>query len=400
MSGATRAGEAAFKNQEIAFSLCMAGVAVLVRDNPLYSPRLLWAFAALMGFNLIYHVVLRKRGENWYVPMISMAVNTVIVTGVVHLSGGPDSPFWPMYLIPIFTACLYLQARHVAFATASAGAFLAALYLSAAEPDSPLQWALAELTIKLAVLAVSAGVTAQYSFRERRARTELSSTRLELERLGSEIERVAGERVEPSRNMSRFVAGLVYDLNGRLTLIRGRAELLTESLPPDSPQAQDAKGIAADARSLSRLGSDLLRLLKNTDEEVGRSQLKPLVEQVLDLVEHRLRARQLSMARAVSDDLPEVHVGAPQLQQALLELLETATGTARLQGKIAVEVARRDGEVQIRIAYEALDDALPPAPTPQRRLLEGFDVKIEALGIGRSAEYLLHVPFGVAARRA
>ena len=107
MSLATRAGETAFKNQEIAFSVCMAAVAILVRDNPEYSPNLLWAFAALMAFNLAYHMALRRRGETWYVPMVSMAVNTVLVTVVLRFSGGPSSPFWTMYLIPIFTACLY-----------------------------------------------------------------------------------------------------------------------------------------------------------------------------------------------------------------------------------------------------------------------------------------------------
>ncbi|HEX4046815.1 MAG TPA: hypothetical protein VH309_03225, partial [Elusimicrobiota bacterium] len=213
MSVASRAGEAAFRNQEIAFSLCMAAVAILVKDNPAYSPNLLWAFAALLAFNLAYHVALRRQGEAWYVPMVSMAANTVLVTLVLQYSGGADSPFWPMYLIPIFTACLYLAGRHVAFATASAAAFLACLYLSAAQPDSPLQWALAELTIKVAVLAVSASVTAQYAFRERRARKELFSARAELERLGAELERADLDRRDSGGGMARFLAGLVYDLN-------------------------------------------------------------------------------------------------------------------------------------------------------------------------------------------
>ena len=143
---ARRAGEAAFRHQEIAFSVVMAGVAFLLRGNPAYSPDLLGAFALLLAFNLGYQVVLRRRGDAWVVPLVSMASNTVLATLIVHASGGSASPFWPMYLVPIFTACLYLGGRHIVFAAASSCAFLASQYLLAAEPGSPWSWALAEWT--------------------------------------------------------------------------------------------------------------------------------------------------------------------------------------------------------------------------------------------------------------
>ncbi|MFI5361588.1 MAG: hypothetical protein ACHQ49_06435 [Elusimicrobiota bacterium] len=400
MSVASHAGEAAFRHQEIAFSVCMAAVAILVRDNPAYSPDLLWAFAALMTFNLAYHVALRRRGEAWYVPMLSMAANTLLVTAVLRYSGGADSPFWPMYLIPIFTACLYLAGRHVAFATASASAFLACLYLSAARPDAPVQWALAEMTIKLSVLAVSASITAQYSFRERRARTELSATRAELERLTLELERTELERHEAGGGMTRFLAGLVYDLNGRLTLIQGRAELLDSALGPETPLSADARAIADAARALGHLGSDLLRALKRGEAESGLCSLPPLLEQVLNLCEYRLRSRRLTLARDIPDALPKVHVGAPHLQQALLELLEEATAATRISGTITANAKRVAEEVQVRLSFEADDGVAPPSPVPQRRLLEFFGGGVEALGLGRSCAYVVRLPLGSAARRS
>ncbi|MDE2143039.1 MAG: HAMP domain-containing histidine kinase [Elusimicrobia bacterium] len=398
MSAASRAGETAFRHQEIAFSVCMAAVAVLLRDNPDYSRHFLWAFTGLLAFNLAYHVVLRRRGETWYVPMVSMAVNTLLVTLLVYLSGGANSPFWPMYLIPIFTACLYLSIRHVVFATAASAAFLASLYLYLDAQAEPLQWTFAELVIKLAVLAVSASVTAQNAFRERHARVELAAARSELGRLAAELERAESERLESAGGMNRFMAGLVYDLNARMTLILGRAELLTETLGEDSQQAEDARGIAEAARALSRLGSDMLRVLKRGDEEVRACDVTPAIKQVLTLIEFRLRPRRLRLDSDLAEDLPAVPVATPHLQQALLELLEIAVERADPESLLLVSAAKEADEVRIRLRFDGGEDAAPPSPVAQRRLLEPFGGTVEALGLGRSCEFVILLPLGSATR--
>lgn len=253
---------AAFHNQEVSFSLCMAAVAVLARDNPAYSSKLPEAFALLLAFNLVYCVILRKRGDAWVVPMLSMAANTVLVTLVLRLSGGSASPFWPMYLIPIFTACLYLDRRHVAFASVSSSAFAASLYLLDSGDDGPLQWALVELVIKVAVLSVSAAVVAQYSFRERRARADLGAARRDLEKLEARLDDEDRGRKKKGDEVKRFVSGLVYDMDGRLSLLTGRAELLRRGLPAGSPAHEDAAALVETARALNRLSADLLRRLK------------------------------------------------------------------------------------------------------------------------------------------
>jgi signal transduction histidine kinase len=391
VSASSSVSEAVAHHQETAFSLVMAEVAILFRSNPAYSPNLLWLFAALLAFNLAYHLALRRRSAAWYVPMISMAVNMVLVTAVLSLSGGPESPFWPMYLMPIFTACLYLDRRHVAFAFCASSGFLASLYLSK-DPGSPLRWTLAELTIKLAVLAVSSSVTAQYAFRARASLLQLGETRAELERLASDLQRAEIAPPDPNGGLMRFLSGLVYDLNGRLTVIRGRAELLTDALEAGTPQAEDARSIAEAARALSFLGSDLLRVLKRGEEEVGAFLPAPLLEQVLNLIEYRLRSQRLRLVREIEGDLPAVRVGAPHLQQALLELLEIAIARSSTHGTIAVSADRADGEVRLRLRFEAKDGAAQPAPVPQDRLLEPFGGRVETLGAGAACEYVVHLP--------
>jgi signal transduction histidine kinase len=360
-------------------------------------PDLLVAFAVLLGFNLLYQVALRRRGETWYVPMISMAVNAVLISLVLHYSGGPDSDFWPMYLLPIFTACLYLETRHVIFAFTAASAFLLCFYI---EPLSEAPaWHATELAIKMAVLALSASVTARYAFQERRSHRDLASARGELERLASAIERAEGERVEHGGGVSRFLAGLVYDLNGRLTLIRGRADLLTQTLAPDSPQAQDARLISDSVRSLSRLGSDLLRVLRREEDEKLTCDAVELIEQVLTLIEPQLRPLRLKLTRSFGPGLPKIAVSGPYLQQAMLELLEAAIETSRISGTISVATVREHDDVLVRVRFEAPEGSVAPSAAAQKRLLEPFRADVRAVGSGGECEYVLILPAASAVAR-
>jgi signal transduction histidine kinase len=389
VNAAARAGETAFRNQEIAFSVCMAAVAILLRDGPQASGGLLWAFAALLAFNLGYHLVLRRRADLWYVPLISMAVNMVLVTAVLSLSGGPDSPFWPMYLIPIFTACLYLETRHVVLAAAASAAFLSCQYLDALW-NAPAGWLAAELLLKASVLALSAGVTARHSFQERRARRALTESREELERLASDLERCERERLETGGGLPRLLAGLIYDMNGRLALIRGSSEMLAGM---GGEGASDLRRIAESSRSLSHLTSDLLRLLRRDDGgDPASCDAAAVAAQTMNLYEHRAASRRLKVRRRLPDAPVPAAVGAPQLQQALVELLEAAVEAARLDGALTLAVEDGDETVLVRVAFEAADGAEPATPPAARRLLAPMGADAAARGQGRSCELVARLP--------
>ncbi|MCR4296983.1 MAG: hypothetical protein NUW21_15740, partial [Elusimicrobia bacterium] len=273
MNSETPPSQAAFRYQEIAFSICMGAVALLGRDDPQFSsPGILWAFAGLLVFNLGYQLALRKGGDVWYVPMASMAVNMLLVTAVLAYSGGESSGFWPMYLLPIFTACLYLQPRHVVMAAVFSSAFLGCLYLGPLDGQSAALKS-AELLVKVLVLVMSAGVTSRFARRERSAREALALARADLDRLSSDIERGERDRVDGPGGEAGFMAGILYDLHARLAVILGSAEVLRRELGEGSPLAGDAERIEESARSLGRLTSDVLRRRRGEEAAVCRLDL-------------------------------------------------------------------------------------------------------------------------------
>ncbi len=246
--------------QEILFSLVMSVVAVLSRDNPqVHYPDILWAFATMLAFNFSYHRLLKSRAGA-VVPLISMSVNVALISLVVGLSGGDLSSFWPLYLLPVFTACLHLERRHVLGVCVAAGAFLACFYIEAFW--SFARWQACEFAIKLGVLAFSAAVTARLSFKERSQRQSLAASRERIEALARSLERRTATDLLALRRESlhSLVPGIAHALNNPLAVILGSVELMLKDEPDGSLRRQDLQRVYTAARRCASVTDDLMSM--------------------------------------------------------------------------------------------------------------------------------------------
>jgi signal transduction histidine kinase len=254
--------------QEILFSIVMSVVAVLGRDNPLVrGPEILGVFAAMLVFNLGYHRVLR-RGAGAGAPLVSMAANLCLCSLVLGFSGGDQSSFWPLYLLPIFTACLHLERRHVAGACLAAAAFLAFFYLEAFWDGR--RWEACEFFIKVGVLGFASAVTAQLSFKERGHRSELAAARARVEALALSLERrsSADLRAMKKESLDSLIPGISHALNNPLAIILATVELLLKDAPAGSLQRRDLERILAAAARCAQVGDDLRAYAGSRLEEV------------------------------------------------------------------------------------------------------------------------------------
>lgn len=248
----------ALRHQEVLFTLVMGVIALLSRENPLVrAPDILWAFAAMLGFNLASHRALRV-GRGPAAALLSVAANVVLASAVVHCSGGSASSFWPLYLLPVFTACLHLEARHVAAAWLASAGFLACFYLEGFWASRG--WDVCEFLIKLGVLAVSGAVTARLSAEERAGRAAAAESRERVEQLARSLERRSATELLAQRrqSLSTLVPGIVHALQNPLTVVLGSVELLIKEAPEGSLQRQDLERIRAAARRCAQVGEDLL----------------------------------------------------------------------------------------------------------------------------------------------
>jgi signal transduction histidine kinase len=335
--------------QEIAFSVCMGVVAVLSKGNPMLDfPEVLWAFAALLGFNLGYQILLRRRGEFWLVPMVSIAANAVLISLVLDTSGRWESYFWPMYLLPIFTACFYLELRHVVFAVFAAVAFMAVFYLDLAETGP--YWEYLELVVKGAVLALSAAVTFRMASKERRVHGALDAARGDLDRLARRLTRAELPGVQSARRRGILLEELLYDLQSQLMSVLGSAEVLLEAAPPDAPSRRDLDRIRGSARSMRRLVADVIGLLRG-EGKPSDLRLPEAGAQSLALVEFRLRQKSVALSQDAQGELPALHVDPVQLKHALLDLFAWAADRVEPEGVLRVSYRPCEGGQSMSAAF-------------------------------------------------
>jgi signal transduction histidine kinase len=380
------------RGQEVIFSICMGLVAFLGRANPLLIyPNILWAFAAFMVFNLIYHLMLRLYGNQWIIPFISIAANSLCISLILGYSGAKESYFWPMYLLPLFTACLYLERRHVLFATLIPTGFLSYFYL-----DAFWRWDLfeiLELLTKFIVLAFSAGVTMRVSFRERVVRKALEESRAQLDEMAKGME--VRNDADKMKTLSQMVGGIMHSVNNRLMIIQGSAELLLLDGKSEGSIRRDLERIESTARSCGRLTLDLMTWVKSDGMVFEETDLGRLMDQVLILFDHQVKRKRLDLSKEFPGGLPRMRVSASHLHQALLSLLFKATDRMVPGARLELKAMADDNGFNLRVLTNTPEPGDPMDGLQScQHIMAQHGGSLEAKPSPQGMEFVVHLPPG------
>jgi two-component system sensor histidine kinase PilS (NtrC family) len=86
-----------------------SAVIIQLRTEPPFPPEPLFAIIAFVFLlSLLYSVALPRVGNLVFFCFCQVAVDILVSTGLVHVSGGKDSPFTFVYIFPIFAAATLL----------------------------------------------------------------------------------------------------------------------------------------------------------------------------------------------------------------------------------------------------------------------------------------------------
>jgi signal transduction histidine kinase len=177
--------------------------------------------------------------------------------------------------------------------------------------------------------------------------------------------------------IGRLLAGIVHEIRGPLSVIRGNAELLQFSIPPEDPNSPWLESILRNTHLLQIRMDHLMAAVRNRSADVQATDVCVLLKETADLFTKGLRpaARRIEVDLDGIVNVPLVQVDPGRLMQTLLNLLNNAVeaiarGTGG--GRIGLATNLRQCDDGCWVTIQIRDDGPGIPPNLIDRIFEPF----------------------------
>lgn len=160
--------------------------------------------------------------------------------------------------------------------------------------------------------------------------------------------------------VGRLLAGIVHEIRGPLSVIRGNAELLKME-PGGGDSAQWVDSIIRSSRLLQVRLEHLMAAVRDTSSEMQLIDPSAVVREAVDLFSKGFSPgdRSVGLEEETAGPVPPVRCDPGRLMQVVLNLLSNAREAivrAGRQGRIAVRTATAQDEGRSWVTIEVVDD--------------------------------------------
>jgi signal transduction histidine kinase len=178
----------------------------------------------------------------------------------------------------------------------------------------------------------------------------------ELERLNQDLAAANQQLRELDHLKSAFVSIVSHELRTPMTSIKGYVENLLDGIsgPLNERQAQSLERVKCNADRLTRMTNELLDLSRI---EAGLIELRltsitipELVADVMDSAQAFARPKSITLRQRYDEALPPITADRDKLHQILTNLIHNAIKFTPRHGRVLVEAARTEGQVQICVS--------------------------------------------------
>lgn len=113
-------------------------------------------------------------------------------------------------------------------------------------------------------------------------------------------------------------AGIAHEVKNPLAGILGYAQLTLRKLDEDSPFRKNLGIIESETRRCTDIISNLLQFARQESATMSLTEINPVVDAALQIVDHQLRVNNVRISKELAADLPLCHANANQLQQVIM----------------------------------------------------------------------------------
>jgi signal transduction histidine kinase len=329
-------------------------------------PQMVLVLVAYSGllFLLLHYVRWLRR------PLNYLALDTVLATLAVYLTGGYHSSFFVLYVFITIGAAFQLELTRTVIVTLAIGLiYVGACYVNPAGLQSPYaQYILSAKLLLLLIVAVLCGLLLE----------QLRQEQHETER---EREQVA--RLRALDELRRgFVSAVSHELRTPLTCVKTSVELLSATSDGFSAeQVELVRTIEHHVGRLEALLTDLLEIIKLEAGQITLSKqptdLRLLVSRAVETVRPLSDRKDQSVHLDWPEIVSQVEVDRRRIEQVLNNILSNAVKFTPRQGRIEVRMTETAHSLRVCVA-----DSGPGIPDKdQAHIFDKFYVVADGRGL-------------------
>ena len=169
-----------------------------------------------------------------------------------------------------------------------------------------------------------------------------AETKLELERSLRQSEKLA--------TIGQLASELAHEIGTPLNIIHGRAELMQKRLGENEETHNYLNIILHQTERITKIIQQLLGFVRRKKSEWKDLNLRAILENTLDLLDHQIQKQRVSVVKDMKDNLPPVIGDPDQLQQVFLNLILNAIQSMPEGGTLPLSASMKE------ISREGLED--------------------------------------------
>ena len=368
--------------------LFIAGLAFLPAEDQLHKQLILLCIGIFQLLEGRLVAWLPGRGRV-YAVLIKIMLATILLghTGEI----GINSSYWPIYLVPVFTAAIYFGPIGTLLWTALASLAYCSFLIPVLEYYELDREGMVILAIRILFLFVAAMLVNRFVMDNRRQVQRYQKLSEELEETNRQLQRAEADarRSERLAALGQMSAGLAHEIRNPLAVIKGSAEMLTQKLHASQPLESELAGyISSEVDRVNALVARFLDFARPSNLDLRPQHISEIVDRALDSVHSQLPEAKVRVERHYAPALPDILADEHLCESVFVNLIQNAYQAMESAPDGREEVLRvsivpgsENGRAGVGVVIEDTGPGVPPDAREQI-FNPFFTSKKDGVGLG------------------
>jgi two-component system, NtrC family, sensor histidine kinase HydH len=285
--------------------------------------------------------------------VIAVLVQLFLCYLLIGVTGGIESSYFWVFLLPIVTAANTLDLWGTVFFTAVAClSYLSFLLFVNFDRSVLSEMAWREVSLRSLFFAFIAYVVYELSEERRREANNYLATAKQLAEANAHL-REAEEAVRRSDRLAalgQLTAGLAHELRNPMGTMKSSAELLARRIPATDAIGRELSGfIQMEVDRANSLITRFLQFARPFHLERKTVEIASVVDRAIGQVERQVPRFEVDFVRNYSPDVPPLALDTELMEQVFVNLLTNAAQASPAGSLITVKTRSAEGVVEVAV---------------------------------------------------